>query len=126
MLSQTGIDGVTVARGAIGNPWIFAQAQALAAGDEKPAPPTLHEQLAVMREHFALCEQTYTPARAPLLMRKFCIKYSQSHPNHEQVRGAIARIKTREEFEQVLQEHYSEDGPGQYVPREVHRSQSEC
>lgn len=126
MMSQTGIDGVTVARGAIGNPWIFAQARALAAGEELPEPPTLHEQLAVMREHFALCEQTYTPTRAPLLMRKFCIKYSQSHPNHELVRKAIARIKTREEFEQVLNEHYSEDGPGQYVPREIHRSQEEC
>ncbi len=126
MLEQTGIDGVTVARGAIGNPWIFQQARVLAAGEPLPAPPTLHQQAAVMREHFALCEQTYTPDRAPLLMRKFCIKYSQSHPNHEQVRVAIAKLKTREELEQVLAEHYGIDGPGRYVPDDVHRSQGEC
>ena len=59
-------------------------------------------------------------------MRKFCIKYSQSHPNHEAVRLAIARIRTRDEFETVLDEHYRSDGPGRYVPREVHRSQEEC
>jgi nifR3 family TIM-barrel protein len=126
MLEQTGIDGVTVARGAIGNPWIFAQARALASGQALPPPPSLHEQAAQMREHFALCEQTYTSQRAPLLMRKFYIKYSQSHPNHEQVRSAIARIQSREEFEEVLQRYYRDDGPGQYIPREVHRSQEEC
>lgn len=126
MISQTGIDGVTVARGAIGNPWIFEQARALAAGQPLPPPPTLHQQAAVMRQHFALCEETYTPQRAPLLMRKFCIKYSQSHPNHPEVRAAITKIRTREDFESVVDLHYRLDGPGQYVPREVHKTQSEC
>ena len=125
MISQTGIDGVTVARGAIGNPWIFSQCRALADGRSLPEPPTLHEQAEVMREHYSLCEQTYTPTRAPLLMRKFCIKYSQSHPDHETVRLAMARIRSREDFEQVLDRHYCKDGPGQYVPRECHRSQQE-
>ncbi len=126
MLEQTGVDGVTVARGAIGNPWIFQQARALAAGERLPAPPTLHQQAAVMREHFALCELTYSPERAPLLMRKFCIKYSQSHPDFEQIRLAITKIRTRDEFEEILAEYYGKDGPGRYVPREVHGSQEEC
>lgn len=125
MMRQTGIDGVTVARGAIGNPWIFSQCRALADGQSLPEPPTLHEQAEVMREHYSLCEQTYGPTRGPLLMRKFCIKYSQSHPNHESVRLAMARIRSREDFEQVLDDHYRQDGPGQYVPRECHRSQQE-
>lgn len=126
MIDETQIDGVTVARGAIGNPWIFQQALALASGQPMPDPPTLHDQVAVMRNHFALCEQTYSPQRAPLLMRKFCIKYSQSHPEHEQVRAALVRIRTREEFDAVLDRFYANDGPGRYVPREVHGSQEEC
>ena len=125
MLAQTGVDGVTVARGAIGNPWIFQQARALAAGKPLPAPPSLHEQADVMREHFSLCEATYTEKRAPLLMRKFCIKYSQCHPKHETVRLGFTKMKTREDFEAVLAEFYAKDGPGRYIPRECHGSQEE-
>ncbi len=44
MLAQTGVDGITVARGAIGNPWIFRQIRALAAGQPLPPPPDLREQ----------------------------------------------------------------------------------
>lgn len=126
MIRQTGIDGVTVARGAIGNPWIFAQARALDEGRPLPPPPTLREQAEVLREHFTLCEQTYSAQRAPLQMRKFCIKYSQSHPLHEQVRLAVSRIKAREEFEAAMDRYYGVDGPGRYVPRELHGSQEEC
>ena len=125
MMQQTGIDGVTVARGAIGNPWIFQQARALAEGRPLPPPPSLREQAEVMREHFSLCEATYSVDRAPLLMRKFCIKYSQSHPEHETVRLAFVRMRTRAEFEAVLNEHYSRDLPGRYVPPAVHKSQQE-
>lgn len=125
MMRQTGIDGVTVARGAIGNPWIFQQARALASGQPMPAPPTLFEQADTMREHFALCEQTYGANRAPLLMRKFAIKYSQSHPQHETVRLAFARIRSREEFDAAVMLHYGTDGAGRMIPRECHGSQEE-
>lgn len=125
MISETGVDGVTVARGAIGNPWIFEQCAALSNGEPLPPPPSTKVQADVMREHFDLCESTYPENRAPLLMRKFCIKYSQSHPQHEKVRLAMTRIRSREDFESVLSEHYSEDTAGQYINPESHRSQEE-
>jgi nifR3 family TIM-barrel protein len=124
MIRQTGVDGVTAARGCIGNPWIFEQARVLGRGEPLPPPPDLPRQAAVMREHFALMEQTYGADRAPLLMRKFAIKYSASHPRHAEVRLRFARLKSREQFETVLREEYAE-GPGQYPPSEIHRAQGE-
>jgi nifR3 family TIM-barrel protein len=41
MMLQTGVDGVTVARGCIGNPWIFGQAQAIFDGKPLPPPPSV-------------------------------------------------------------------------------------
>ncbi len=79
-----------------------------------------------MREHYALCERTYTPERTPLLMRKFCIKYAQSHPDYETVRRSMTGIRSREAFEAALELHYRSEGPGRYVPRDVHDSQKEC
>ena len=72
MLVETGVNGVTAARGAIGNPWIFRQARALVAG-QPPEHPSLAEQRKVMLEHYRLAEQTYGYNRTCGHMRKFGI-----------------------------------------------------
>jgi nifR3 family TIM-barrel protein len=114
MMAQTGVDGVTVARGAIGNPWIFQQARALAAGLPLPAPPSLHEQREVIREHYRLAEELYGPQRCGPQMRKFGIKYSQLHPDPLALREAFIRISRTEEIREVLERWYAEDLPGRY------------
>ncbi len=52
MFSETGCDGVMIARGAQGNPWIFAEVAAALQGLPY-TPPTLSERLAVAAEHAA-------------------------------------------------------------------------
>lgn len=123
MMRQTGVDGVTVARGAIGNPWIFAQVRALSAGQPLPPAPGLREQADVMREHFRLAEQLYGPSRCGTLMRKFGIKYSALHPEHAQVRAAMVKVRTAEDWEAVLRSWYSADRAGRYPDPAVHQIQ---
>lgn len=125
MIHETGVDGVTIARGAIGNPWIFEQAIALASGLPLPAPPSLWGQRAVMERHWQLAESLYGPDRTPTLMRKFGIKYSASHPEHLDVRPRFAQIRSQGDWRQVLEECYREDLPGVYPPASEHSAQTE-
>ncbi len=115
MLRATGIDGVTAARGAIGNPWIFAQARALAAGQPLPDPPTVFQQRDVIAEHYRLSEILYGPELCGRQMRKFGIKYSQLHPQSLQVRDAFVSVSKPGQWMSVLQQWYSEDQPGRHA-----------
>jgi len=105
MIEQTGVDGVTAARGAIGNPWIFQQARALAAG-EPIRPPTLDEQREVIAEHYRLAEETYGPRRCCRVMRKFGIKYARLHPQPQAVRDAFVAVASRQQWQSVLKRWY--------------------
>ena len=120
MIAQTGIDGVTVARGSIGNPWIYHQTRELARTGTLPAPPSVHAQRDIISEHFELAAELYGEQRAAIVMRKFCIKYSALHPQHEQVRSDFIRIKSRPDWLAVLQSWYSDNQEGCYLPRTIH------
>ncbi|MCC7473787.1 MAG: tRNA-dihydrouridine synthase [Pirellulales bacterium] len=112
MLRLTGVDGVTVARGAIGNPWIFSQVRALAAGLPLPDPPSIKEQCEVIREHYRLAEELYGAERCLPDMRKFAIKYSQLHPEHEKVRADFCEVRHAGGWRDVLTRWYSNEGRG--------------
>ena len=116
MLRTTGVDGVTVARGCIGNPWIFRQCRALAAGLPLPPPPSVFEQRDVIREHYRLAEHVYGSNHFGRQMRKFGIKYSRLHPQALDVRNAFIAVSRNDQLEQVLQRWYAEDLPGRYPP----------
>lgn len=116
MIRYTGVDGVTCARGAIGNPWVFGQARALADGKPLPDPPSLHEQRDVICEHYRLAEELYGPVRCLPDMRKFAIKYAQLHPNHAEVRGDFCQVQDAGGWRNVLAKWYSVDAPGVHPP----------
>lgn len=128
MIQETGVDGVTAARGAIGNPWIFQQAMALANGEPLPPPPTLFEQRAVIEEHYRLAEQIYGLEPCCRQMRKFGIKYAQLHPDPMAVRDAFIQVRRPGDWQQVLNRWYAEDLPGRYpsAAEQAATAESDC
>jgi tRNA-dihydrouridine synthase B len=112
MYRETGVDGIWIARGAIGNPWIFSEFAALLRGEELPPPPTTHEQRHALLEHFSLAVDIYGEALASRQMRKIAIKYSKLHPNGPDVWREFIAVKNQKEWDTVLARHYSLDAPG--------------
>ena len=108
MLDQTGVHAVSVARGCIGNPWIFQQARALMAG-QPPATPTIEQQRDALLEHFRYAVALHGEIGASRMMRKFGIKFSTHHGDPETVRKKFIAVKSIADWEQVVEEHYGMD-----------------
>ena len=112
MIRETGVDGVWIARGAIGNPWIFSEFSALLRGEELPPPPTVHEQRHALLEHFRLAVEVYGEEIASRQMRKIAIKYAKLHPDGPAVWRKFIAVRNQREWDAVLDRHYSLDAPG--------------
>ena len=54
MFEQTGCDLVMIGRGALGNPWLFAEINAAMRGEDAPPRPPLELRLEVMRREISL------------------------------------------------------------------------
>jgi nifR3 family TIM-barrel protein len=97
MLEETGCDAVMVARGAMGNPWIFREALSLLSG-AKPASTTVSERLAVARRHLELFTDLEGDRVALMEMRKHLSWYSKGLPGGAQFRAAVNRIENAPEL----------------------------
>lgn len=104
-----GVDGVMIARAALGRPWIFSQAAAALRGQPVPPEPTLEEQKACMLRHYALCCQRFGAQKGTMLMRRFACNYAQGKPGARFFRTHVSRVLTPQEFLDVVE---------QYFPRE--------
>lgn len=121
MLEQTGVHWVSVARGCIGNPWIFEQARAIMRGDRAAArtSPTIHQQRDVLREHFELSVQLHGEHQAGRMMRKFGIKFSRHHPQGDAIKARFIKVRSLDDWRSVLEAYYAEDGPGAPYERTI-------
>lgn len=109
MMDETGVDGVTIARGSIGNPWIFGECLALRRGGLLPDPPSVAEQGRVIADHVRECVSAYGADVAGRIMRKFGIRYSERHPHGPEVRLAFIAATTSDEVRAVLDRWYDPD-----------------
>lgn len=102
MLVQARCDGVMFARGAIGNPFIFAEARALLEGREPPAPAGTRERLEAALRHLDLAVAEQGERLACREMRKHMQAYTRGIPNAARLRRALTTAGAREQFVQAV------------------------
>ena len=112
MIEQTGVRAVAVARGCIGDPWLFEQARAIMAGDMDAAqrPPTIEQQRRVLLDHFELSVAIHGERRAGRMMRKFGIKFARHHRNPDAVAKAFVAVESVADWRRVVDEQYRGGG----------------
>jgi len=94
-LKTSKLDGLLIARGAIGNPWIYTGLHAVLRGEPVPPPPSLTEQADVMRKHFELICRLYAPIKAIRYFRKFLVRYCRLHPKRKQAQKTLLTANSK-------------------------------
>lgn len=109
MMDTTGVDGVSLARGAIGNPFIYRELRALLAGAPLPPPPSLQEQRAAIERQFELMTDFHGERIARRLFRKYGVRYSELHPCHDEVKMAFVQVRHASDWHGMLDRWYGAD-----------------
>jgi nifR3 family TIM-barrel protein len=105
-LQQTGVDGALIARGAIGNPWIFEEIRALLAGSPLPPAPTVDEQGEVILQHFDEMLKDYPEGKAIGLFRKFTVRYARRHPEKNKVQMDLMAAESDAQLRGAMKKWY--------------------
>ncbi len=101
-LKQTGCDGVLIARGALGHPWIFRQTIDLLNGQE-PSAVTLSERIAVIKQHLTFHLEQYGP-RGVVTFRKHLSWYFRGLSGAKRFKERLHTAPTAEEVVLILDE----------------------
>lgn len=105
-LNSFNLDGVLIARGAIGNPWIFSDLKALWQGDPKPEPPTLAEQGNVILRHYEMISTRRRHTKGVRYFRKFAVGYCKRHPERKKAQLALMAAKTGDQLQATVKEWF--------------------
>jgi nifR3 family TIM-barrel protein len=101
MVRRTGCDAVMVARGYLGNPWIFREIRQLA-GEGRIEPVALSERFDVMIAHLRSNVETFGEKHGVLKMRKHLAWYVRGLADSTRFRGRIMTLNGLKEVLAVI------------------------
>lgn len=104
MLAQTGCDGVMVARGAKGNPWIFREIVSYLETGVVPERPAKDEVKAMILRHGRMMTEFKGEMAGMREMRKHVAWYTAGYPGSAALRNEINAVETLEELVELIGE----------------------
>jgi tRNA-dihydrouridine synthase B len=104
------VDGVMIARAALGKPWLFRQCQAALHGEPIPPDPTPAEERELLRHHYGLVVARFGEAKGTILMRKFACCYAQGRPGAREFRTRVSHVSRPAEFHQIVDRYFPAGG----------------
>jgi len=102
VIKETGCDGVFIARGALGCPWIFNKIDQMFLGEASYGEPDFKEVKDVIVEHFKMAIEFYGEFLAFKRMYKHMTWYLKRHKNLNEVMKRYREIENSKLFETFL------------------------
>jgi tRNA-dihydrouridine synthase B len=103
MFDETGCDGLIIARGALGNPWIFQEVQEFLNTGRMIERPAQEEIASLMRQHLGMCVNFYGERNGVIIFRKFFSWYTKGFRKIRRLREESSRIKTQEAMLAIIE-----------------------
>lgn len=104
MQRQTGCDGLMIARGAQGNPWIFSRINHYLETGELLEKPPVEEMTQMILRHARMQIEFKGELAGMREMRKHAAWYTGGYQHASKLRSRINEVATYEELEELLQE----------------------
>lgn len=105
MFEETGVDGIMIARGSFGNPWIFRNIRYFLEMGKKLPLPSNKEKLDIIKEHIYLAVEEKGDIAIKEL-RKHIAWYTKNLKNSSEFRNSINVLETKEELLMKLDEYF--------------------
>lgn len=102
MMKHTGCDFVMIARGTLGNPWIFKEALALWQGKDAPPHPELKEKIELIIKHFDLLLEEKGEYAAVREMRKHAGWYLKGIHGSAAIRRQLNTVVSADELKEAV------------------------
>ncbi|MCK5453482.1 MAG: tRNA dihydrouridine synthase DusB [Calditrichia bacterium] len=102
MFQTTAVDGIMLARGVLGRPWIFRDIINYLQTQEKSDEPPMSERFKILEKHYRMEVSEFGEEHALPQMRKHFAWYTHGLPNAAKLRNHIFRAKKFSEIQKIF------------------------
>ncbi len=107
MLDETGCDAVMIARGAVGNPFLFAQVRELLNTGAVSTRPTERQRIDMMLRHARLAVEELGEYPAMRRMRSHTPHYTKGMRGSARLRNMLVKVERYAQLEQIVEDWYA-------------------